>query len=235
MQIWLEAVYARLKAGKKVVPAEMLVELWGKIPEDFDYKTLDKRLLNFGVELTLLGILHVDPSTELVDEADQVVRFIQELIRKEPGIKEVTAEQISEGITLEEERVAIIFDLLDDLGSFWNGASGHQSISGYSSIVIADEHVKREYLRYQGIEHLLEKFYKDRTPILKQNQPYTIEEQAAPNEEILTQMSSIDVFISHSSHDEKVAKALIELLIISLNIPAERIRCTSVKGHQLEL
>lgn len=44
--------------------------------------------------------------------------------------------------------------------------------------------------------------------------------------------SSIDIFISHSSKDARIARALIELLRIALNIPAERIRCTSVNGYR---
>jgi hypothetical protein len=43
----------------------------------------------------------------------------------------------------------------------------------------------------------------------------------------------LDVFISHSSLDDKVALALIELLREACEIPKERIRCTSVAGYKL--
>jgi len=46
-------------------------------------------------------------------------------------------------------------------------------------------------------------------------------------------MAAIDVFISHSSQDAAIAKALIDLLRISLGIPSEKIRCTSVDGYRL--
>jgi hypothetical protein len=46
---------------------------------------------------------------------------------------------------------------------------------------------------------------------------------------------SIDVFISHSSRDRDIARALIELLRSAGNIPPERIRCTSVDGFRLEV
>jgi len=46
-------------------------------------------------------------------------------------------------------------------------------------------------------------------------------------------MTSLDVFISHSSSDELVAKTLISLIRSALNLPAERIRCTSVNGYRL--
>ena len=45
--------------------------------------------------------------------------------------------------------------------------------------------------------------------------------------------TDIDIFVSHSKHDQELAKALIELLIEALKIPRTRIRCTSVVGHQL--
>ncbi len=47
------------------------------------------------------------------------------------------------------------------------------------------------------------------------------------------QASSLDIFISHSSQDTKIAEALIDLLQVALKSPA--IRCTSVDGYKLPL
>lgn len=44
---------------------------------------------------------------------------------------------------------------------------------------------------------------------------------------------ALDVFISHSSGDAPIARALVELLRAALDIPAEKIRCTSVDGYRL--
>jgi hypothetical protein len=41
------------------------------------------------------------------------------------------------------------------------------------------------------------------------------------------------IFISHSSQDSEIAKHLIELLRISLNLRTQDIRCTSVDGYRL--
>jgi TIR domain len=46
---------------------------------------------------------------------------------------------------------------------------------------------------------------------------------------------SIDVFISHSSSDEAIADALIDLLRAALNLTASQIRCTSIDGYKLPL
>lgn len=43
----------------------------------------------------------------------------------------------------------------------------------------------------------------------------------------------MELFISHSSGDAKVAEALIEFLRSALDIPASQVRCTSVDGYRL--
>lgn len=47
-------------------------------------------------------------------------------------------------------------------------------------------------------------------------------------------MNSIDIFLSHSSADEKVAKVLIDLLRDAFQIDPSRIRCTSLPGYKLK-
>lgn len=49
------------------------------------------------------------------------------------------------------------------------------------------------------------------------------------------EQSELDIFISHSSSDSVFIKDLIELLRSALNIPSQRIRCTSVDGYRLSV
>ena len=44
---------------------------------------------------------------------------------------------------------------------------------------------------------------------------------------------TLDIFVSHSSRDEEIAKRLITLIRSALNMPATGIRCTSVDGYRL--
>src|SRR5262249_23073685 len=151
-RIWMSAAYARLKFTKPVEPQEMVVELWDKIP-DFDYMKMDDRLMPAGKELTLLGVLQIDPTTELFHRSDQVIRFVKQKIESEPKVESVTAEEVSEELEIPEKQVSLIFSLICHLGNFWNGASG--TANCYTSIAIKDENVKREYLRYTSLEPLL--------------------------------------------------------------------------------
>lgn len=59
------------------------------------------------------------------------------------------------------------------------------------------------------------------------------EEYAHKPSEESDRMSNLDVFISHSSRDKEVASAIIDLLRAALNMPADKIRCTSVDGYRL--
>src|SRR5688572_33236295 len=69
-KVWLGAIYDKLSKNEEVVPTQMLAQLWGKIPPNFKYKDIDPRLIFFGVDITLLGILQVDPDTDLVSKTD---------------------------------------------------------------------------------------------------------------------------------------------------------------------
>ena len=48
-----------------------------------------------------------------------------------------------------------------------------------------------------------------------------------------TKETELDIFISHSGKDQQIASGLIDLLVAAMNIPPERIRCTSVDGYRL--
>lgn len=163
--VWLRAAYARVKTGKIVNPREMFVELWEEIP-DFDYNSIDSRLMKFGVEPTLLGILQIDPTTEFCDQTDQVISWIKRKIQIQPNTTSITAEEVSEELEIDEWRVRLIFSFMRHLGKFWNGGGGDGNTTGYTTINIDYEEVKREYLRYAGLQPLLERVAK-----VEQHQP----------------------------------------------------------------
>jgi hypothetical protein len=156
-KVWLEAVYDKLRKNEEVVPTQMLVQLLGRIPTDFKYKDIDPRLILWGIEITLLGILQIDPDTDLVSKTDTVIRCIKQAIIEDSKIARINTEVIAHSTGLSKGEVSIIFRLLPHLGDFWNG--GFSDSTGYKEIGIAYEATVREYLSYDNIDKLLLKLY----------------------------------------------------------------------------
>lgn len=162
-KIWLNAIYSKRIKGEKVNTTELLIELDGQISEDFEYKRIDPRLASFGFDITLLGILQLDPTTDFVKHTHNVIVFIRDLIKKYPGISEVTSDHVAKETELTEYLVATVFNFMRQLGNFWGSGSGDGSI-GYRQISIDSEPIKREYLRYKNMADLLDRLYQSGEP-----------------------------------------------------------------------
>jgi hypothetical protein len=73
------------------------------------------------------------------------------------------------------------------------------------------------------------RYYEERAKDKKRNINFSAGPGALPDAD-----PTIDIFISHSAADTRLAKTLIDLLLVSLPIDPKRIRCTSVNGYRLE-
>jgi len=144
-------------AGQKPDPGELVAELWGKISARLEWGRIDHRLLRNGTDITLLGILHVDPTTDLVTKIDRVIKFIRDSIKRNPKIKDITVDQISENASVTATEARIILKLIGDFQNFWHSASGGNEF-GYTSIGIGAPHVKTAYLSYTDLESIIEEF-----------------------------------------------------------------------------
>ena len=162
-QLWLETAYDKFLTGEPLNTEEVRVILWDRIPEDFDWRKIDQRLLQNGSVITLLGILHVAPRSDFADIVDRIIKHIRALIRDNPKISDVTAENLSKALSIEARQIEKSFRLMSDLGDFWSGALGGDRM-GHKSIRVAGENIKKAYLSYKGLDKLLTKFYDDRDP-----------------------------------------------------------------------
>ncbi len=148
-RIWLTAVYSKLKEGDQIDTKTLKAKLWHKLPRGFNPRTIDKRLLLNGRDITVLGIWHIDPESDFIEKTDQIILSIRDLLISKPQIIEVTAEQISLLTQIPKNEVARIFMRLSQLGYFHVSATTYVEEGkdiGYNSIRFDQESAFDEYL-----------------------------------------------------------------------------------------
>lgn len=134
------------------------VRLFGKIPVDFDPLSIDQRLYVPGA-LTPLGMWHIDPNDKQLIAIDKAIAAIRETILSRPGVEDIHAFEIAAKTKLSEEEIERAFRSFSYLGAFYSRATAGKDPERYSSIGLAGDTAYDEYLRYKGLDELLERRY----------------------------------------------------------------------------
>lgn len=150
---WLEELVATSQFDPRIAK----VKLFGVLPDDFDHQKIDDRLISRG-QLTPLGLWYVQPEHSLFKDMDKVAISVRELILKEPGISRVQCKDIASRCGLSTKDVSHAIVNLMKLGQFHSGysSSAELAVVGFE---LGEVSVYDEYLRYKGIDFLLERFY----------------------------------------------------------------------------
>src|SRR5712671_2968188 len=83
-RLWLRAICSKMRGGEQVSARTLKVELRDKLSKDFDPLEIDYRLLANEDQITLLGIALLDPASEIVKKADEVIKRIRDLLMRVP-------------------------------------------------------------------------------------------------------------------------------------------------------
>lgn len=154
-KLWLQKVFMKERNRETYSNRTLKTELWGNIPNNYSPDNIDSRLFR-GERLTLLGILHIDSSTDLVEKCDKVITCIRSLLLEDPSYNTVKAEILAEKLQYSKEDVALIFILIGQLGYFWNSAL--HGLGGLSEISIVSDESLNQYFSYEGMDILLFNF-----------------------------------------------------------------------------
>jgi len=159
-KVWISEIYKRHIQGDDLDLRAIRIELWDRLPKDFDPSQIDRRLLP-GTYLTLLGVWHIDPDSIIFEKTDIVIRAIRDEIIKNPKTVEIPSSHISQLADIPEQDVVQIFELLRSIGDFWSGRSFGIKEGGtkWSKITVSDMHVTEEYLKYENLETQIQSYY----------------------------------------------------------------------------
>ncbi len=155
---WLQEIAATPHFDTRIAK----VKLWGVLPEDFDHKAIDRRILSDGL-LTPLGRWYLNHHDPLLIATDKVASTIRQTILENPGIRELETKEIATKSGLARSLVSKSIGELGKLGQFYSGATSTNE-HGYLRIELATDSVYDEYLRFKGLEDLLERYYTENNP-----------------------------------------------------------------------
>lgn len=154
-RLWLQEIYADPKADQKKIK----VKLWDKITRGFDPNSIDSRLYRKD-HLTLVGVWHIDPESEMFDIVTRVIQHIRQKIIKNPDLKAITAHELSDELSLIESDVEEALFLMSELGRFFSSASSRQGQSlGYCTLDFNGDDGYDAYLNFHDLDTLMEDFF----------------------------------------------------------------------------
>lgn len=150
-QNWLKAAVDHFLERERVGQRNLKISLYKKIETDFDPLTIPSKLITGSVAPTLLGLWHIYSEHKLINLTEQVILCIQEKILKNE-LSEITSSEISQLTSIDVNDVELIFELMNSLGKFWNGASGIPNKVGFDRIGIDSDVVVDSYLAFSNLE-----------------------------------------------------------------------------------
>ncbi len=161
---WLGAIYTKFKTREKAGHRSLKIELLGKIPDDFNPYQIDRRLLEGEDRLTLLGIWHLDPETDLIEKTHKVILLIKDFLFKNPELREISSEEISTQSGIDKYEVEVILRFISGLGSFTSTSYSLTNYGGIAKFALDGNEVFDEYIKYRDIEQLIINHQRESSP-----------------------------------------------------------------------
>ena len=191
-RLWLTEI---MKANFSPIDARsMKIMLWKNLPEDFNPKAIDGRLVRDN-RLTLVGLWHVNPNSPIFSHVSKTIAATRDLIVKNPEIKRITAKEISELTGVGERDVEIALLLTHDLPGFFGGGSANDRYGFREADFWQDDSGYDEFLRFENLDRKMEEFFVDRNPPRKTKKRTLSKEEPMPTSEtIWKQPSSQDIW-----------------------------------------
>lgn len=150
-RLWLDSVYQQERSGAEYSPRSLRVRLHNKLSREFDPKQIDNRIYS-GMRPTLFGMALIDPESDIVNLAENVINTIQTRILENPEQFVFKVDTLAVDLNASLEKVSRVLHYLSDIGHFWSSASGSGPKGGFMSIEVNSDDCVNEYLRFDGLQ-----------------------------------------------------------------------------------
>jgi len=151
--IWLREAYHNFIKVINVTRRFIKIKLLEKLPPSFDPLTINSLLLRNGNDITLAGILYIDPDSTFLTQCDKFVNYIKTTIKQDPYTNEIQSKDISDNTSIPETDITKVINKLNEFGRFSSGYS--MSENKIKTISVGEDEVYDEYLNYDSIRDLI--------------------------------------------------------------------------------
>jgi hypothetical protein len=160
--LWLSTALRHSPDGEQIDTRNVLIELLGKISDDFDPRTIDSHFATSGNKITVLGRYLIDPNDQLVQKANKVALAVRDILRTDTTRNVVTAQELAATTGLPESEVAWTLQLMsgNSGGGYFHKSGTSYGPRGWATININEDDVFENYVKFQGIEKLVKRHLK---------------------------------------------------------------------------
>lgn len=178
--LWIKTIYENNGVPN---PQAFKVELFGKIPEGFEFNNLHRTFL-WDNHLNMFGIWLINPKDPIFTLMDKVIKSIGEKFKKDPEMNSITAKEVTKLTKTPINDSENALGYLGQHGGFWSGGSNSKgAVFGFEEISFSKDGSNADaYLHYKDIPTLLEQTWaKFRLDLyIRPNEAETTEEQDKP-------------------------------------------------------
>lgn len=127
--------------------------------------TISPLLLNERTEITFLGVLHIEPNSDIFKNAEDLLFLIKQKLRDAEAQDTFLMSQLADELKIDRQYARIIFALLTEFGNVYNGATSQGTFKGkfdYDQYTIKSDELFEEYMAFEGLEKKMEDYYRKR-------------------------------------------------------------------------
>lgn len=121
---WLKEVYKYFKNFEEPRYETLKADLVDEIPNDFNPREIDQRLLYGDRHITPIGIEQLDPDNNYLDQIDKIVSSIYDYLKGDPETLSIMSNDIVERSKLDEELVCWLIKYIQTIFRLFQTVTG---------------------------------------------------------------------------------------------------------------
>ncbi len=150
-EIWLNELYKYIKKYESPNYRKIKIDLIEKISHKFKPQSIDRRLIRWNADLTLLGVWTIDPESQLIKDSEKLLYAIKEIVYNNPTDYSISIDVIKKATNFSKEQIKILLNLINSISNFWSSFGG-------DTLDIQNDAFEK-IIAFKGLEDWLEKFY----------------------------------------------------------------------------